>query len=156
MRHGQGYYKSSNGEEYVGEFKKDLKNGFGEFKWASGNVYKGYFLNDIRDGYGEVSWKDGSYYRGEWKEGIQHGIGELCLPGKCHFKGVFENNKFIREDITLWREAKKRFPTIANPQDASKMSKSPSTTSLRQPAHRRTAASPLASRSKLGPLKIFP
>lgn len=40
--------------EYVGQFKDDLKNGKGFFRWGeSGNSYEGEFVNDLREGWGE-------------------------------------------------------------------------------------------------------
>lgn len=109
LREGHGYYHNAKDEKFVGSFKKDKKNGYGEFRWASGNVYKGNYKDDLRDGYGEVLWSDGSFYKGEWKQGLQHGIGELYLPGQSIVRGVFQDNKLLREDVPLWREAKKKF-----------------------------------------------
>ena len=42
-----GVYSYANGDEYTGDFKKDMKHGKGRFKHIDGSVYEGIFENDV-------------------------------------------------------------------------------------------------------------
>ena len=46
MMHGKGRYEFSNGDVYIGYFKKDKINGNGTYTYANKKSYKGKFKNN--------------------------------------------------------------------------------------------------------------
>jgi len=65
----------SNGDCYVGNFRRNKKEGHGTYRWSNGNTYAGIWIENRRTGLGLYQWNTGSIYKGEWLDGKQHGIG---------------------------------------------------------------------------------
>ena len=62
----EGIITSSNGEEYVGEFKDGLPNGQGTYTYANGDKYIGEFKDGIRNGQGTLTLSSGRILEGQW------------------------------------------------------------------------------------------
>ena len=88
------YYKE--GDEYVGGWKRNVKNGFGVYRWVSGNTYTGPWVDNRREGkLGELRWFNGDAYVGEWLDNRRTGIGVLrwspARGGGCYEGGFVDN-----------------------------------------------------------------
>ena len=75
---GMGMFKRSNGETFVGDFKKDTFEGYGyatngcgytSTAIESGLLYFGKFKASKCEGQGFLKWKSGSVYIGEFRNG---------------------------------------------------------------------------------------
>ena len=69
-------FRRSNGQTFVGEFKKDMFEGFGfatdgcgYSSLERGLLYFGKFKNSKCEGQGFLKWKTGSVYIGEFRNG---------------------------------------------------------------------------------------
>ena len=62
-------------EEYVGDWKDDLRHGHGEVSTADGNRYSGSWERDCKHGSGIERWIDGATYNGAFFEGLKKGEG---------------------------------------------------------------------------------
>ena len=85
-----------NGDKYVGEFKKGLRNGKGVLYYNEKDVYKrikyvGEFRNGMREGKGILYWKDGSRYEGDFKKDEKDGKGFLYYISGNKYEGEFKN-----------------------------------------------------------------
>ena len=85
-----------NGEYYIGQWKKDLKNGKGTLYYPNGNIqYEGDWVNNKKEGNGKYILEDGEYYKGEWKNGSINGKGTLYYSnGNIQYEGDFINGEF--------------------------------------------------------------
>ena len=81
-RHGQGTYAYANGDQYVGEWKKDKYN-------APDNLRE-------RDGYGTYTYSDGGVYAGEWKKGLRHGKGNFIHANGRVEEGIWKKDKLVK------------------------------------------------------------
>ena len=70
-----GSFFFSDGDEYVGEFKDDMKHGQGAYIYANGDKYVGEFKDDRINGQGTYTFADGEKYVGEFKDEKYHGQG---------------------------------------------------------------------------------
>lgn len=59
-----------------------------------GNKYIGDYKKDLRDGYGVFFFADGSKYSGHWKKGKQHGEGVFQNKEGVMKKGVWVVGRF--------------------------------------------------------------
>jgi len=94
---GKGKYIFDDGAIYIGDFKKGKLEGFGEYKDKYGNYYKGFFKNNKFDSVGILIRSDSIKYIGYFKNGKRHGIGTQYYPNKYVERGLWENDKFIKE-----------------------------------------------------------
>lgn len=84
---------------YAGSFLCDNKDGIGKMVYASGNEYEGEWRKNLKQGQGIMAWKDmQEEYVGEWKEGFPHGEGAYTwrrydpkkMIGPSRYVGQFE------------------------------------------------------------------
>lgn len=96
-KNGYGTYKWKDGDRYQGQWRDDLHHGFGEFIFANGVRYKGFFSNDEFEGYGEYLFADGIKLVGEYKKGNREGTHvQFDQLGKIDSVGFYQSDKFIR------------------------------------------------------------
>lgn len=110
-KEGQGRMVWSNGNQYEGQWKKDMPNGEGTFTYANGIVYQGQWVNNVAKGHGIITmpngasidgewtemgtgtgvmtWADGTRYVGSFKDGAPHGQGEKIWPNGDRYEGNF-------------------------------------------------------------------
>jgi hypothetical protein len=60
-------------EQYIGDWKDDMRHGNGEVSTSDGNKYTGEWFNDLKHGTGVEKWNDGACYDGEFVEGLKQG-----------------------------------------------------------------------------------
>ena len=57
-------------------------------QYTNGNQYIGQKKNDLKHGRGKYVFKDRSYYEGGWKDDMMHGEGQLFFPnGRVEYQG---------------------------------------------------------------------
>ena len=99
---GYGAYIYDNGDKYVGEFKKEVRNGQGVFIWGKGkwegNKYVGEWQNDKMHGQGTLNYANGDKYVGGFKDGTFHGEGTYTEANGTVTKGLWENGEFLGEE----------------------------------------------------------
>ena len=83
------------GENYVGDFKYDMRHGYGTLTLEDGQCYKGEFFKDEYHGRGEVSFPNGDTYEGNYKNNLQHGFGVYTFSDGRIESGQYEKGKFI-------------------------------------------------------------
>lgn len=100
MRHGYGYCKWNNGDEYIGDWKNDTMDGYGEYYSANGDVYKGDFKNGMFDGRGTCTFANGDKYEGEWKNDKINGKGTYIWANGDKYEGEWKNG--VREGYGIY------------------------------------------------------
>ena len=95
---GQGTYNKTNGDKYVGEFKKGKRHGNGTYYFNDGSKYIGEFINGLKDGQGTYNKTNGDKYVGEFKKGKRHGNGTYYFNDGEVKKGIWENQKLIKSN----------------------------------------------------------
>jgi len=102
---GESPYK---GDKYIGEWKDGKHNGQGTYAWGEGDnkgdKYVGGFINNKKTGQGTCTYANGEKYVGEWKDGKSHGQGTFTMADGIIKEGLFENGKFIEEEIPVVEE----------------------------------------------------
>ena len=98
QKNGQGTFDWTNGSKYIGQWKDNKRNGQGVYTYKDGEKYTGEFKDDLRNGKGIYEWKNGDKYDGEWKDGNMTGKGVYTFKDGRQLQGVFENNKFMKEE----------------------------------------------------------
>ncbi|XP_049851483.1 uncharacterized protein LOC126326072 [Schistocerca gregaria] len=89
-----------NGDRYVGELEKGIRNGFGEYQYYhSGSIYQGYYRNGKRHGKGTVIFKNSSKLDGYFERGITL-YGVYTYSSGDVYKGDFGDDKF--DGIGKW------------------------------------------------------
>lgn len=88
----------SNGNKYVGHWKKSLKEGEGKMIFTSGETYSGQFVANRFNGYGIYQFKNGNRYEGYWKDGKPHGEGSLFKPEEETVVGIWEEGKLLQQE----------------------------------------------------------
>ena len=63
------------GDEFEGEWKKDVKHGRGLIKYADGETYDGEYRNDKKHGHGTMTYPSGDSYEGAYRHGKRDGSG---------------------------------------------------------------------------------
>ena len=89
-KHGQGWYKYSEGFEYKGEYENGKRSGKGVYKYPDGSSYDGEFKDGKMNGRGVYRWPDGSTYEGEWRDNMRHGYGLLTASDKSFYDGLWK------------------------------------------------------------------
>jgi len=76
---GSGHYVYGNGDCYVGDWNRDLKNGNGTYWYQGkklnkkGDCYSGNWRNGQKHGFGVYIKSNGSYFQGQWIDNIEQG-----------------------------------------------------------------------------------
>ena len=70
---GKGTFYFTDGEKYVGDWKKDIKDGFGVYYYKSGNRYEGEFKKDHGEGKGVFYYANGDRHEGQFHNGKPFG-----------------------------------------------------------------------------------
>ena len=86
-------FYAENGEKYIGEMYKGIKNGKGILYYTNGNRYEGDFKNNKREGKGILYFKDGNRYEGDWKNDIIEGKGTMYYNNGNKYDGDWKNNE---------------------------------------------------------------
>lgn len=71
---GDGLWKNSSGDKYIGEWKSNKAHGHGVFI-TSVSHYQGYFSKFVKQGDGIEHFKNGDIYKGMYENGVPHGYG---------------------------------------------------------------------------------
>jgi len=90
-----GFFKTTDGIEYTGEFSKNQFNGKGILKFLDGTKIISSFVNDNAYGYGEVYFNNGLFYKGNIVNNLLEGYGELYFTNGDKQKGEFKNGKAL-------------------------------------------------------------
>jgi hypothetical protein len=88
----------SNGNKYVGHWKKSLKEGEGKMIFTSGETYSGQFIANRFHGYGIYQFINGNRYEGYWKEGKPHGEGSLYKPDDQTMVGIWADGQLQQQE----------------------------------------------------------
>ncbi|MCB0665615.1 MAG: caspase family protein [Saprospiraceae bacterium] len=88
----------SNGNKYVGNWKKSMKEGEGKMIFTSGETYSGQFVSNRFNGYGIYQFKNGNRYEGYWKDGKPHGEGSLYKPDEETTVGIWESGQLLQQE----------------------------------------------------------
>ena len=102
---GYGKIMFENGEYYIGEFKKGLRNGKGILICKNERLlYFGNFVdNDTKfQGPGTIEYQVFDYYIGEWKDGLTYGKGKLYFKNGTKYFGEFINDKVEGNGKIIW------------------------------------------------------
>jgi hypothetical protein len=91
QRHGQGTYRTKDGQVYVGQFAKGNYSGRGKITFPNGETYDGDWLNNERTGDGRATYKDGSNYEGDWLANKWHGLGRCAYANGDIYYGNWVN-----------------------------------------------------------------
>ena len=75
----------------------------------NGDEFLGEYKNEIREGFGIYKFKDGSEYRGHWKKSRLHGFGMFIYPGIKQYYGFFQKDRRAGFGIGVWLKEKKAF-----------------------------------------------
>ena len=90
-----GSFFFSDGDEYVGEFKDDMKHGQGAYIYANGEKYVGGFKDGIAHGQGTYTFATGDKYVGEWKDEKYHGQGTYTFVDGRKETGYYMDGNFL-------------------------------------------------------------
>eukprot|EP00127_Corallochytrium_limacisporum_P000355 Clim_evm50s11 gene=Clim_evmTU50s11 len=91
MRHGHGKCVYRNGDVDVGEWEHGLRHGFGTYSKKDGSHSRKYIGE--RCGWGGMTYKDGSVYEGEWEDDTSQGTGLVRTPNGNIFEGHWNQSK---------------------------------------------------------------
>ena len=107
VRRGKGKYMYSNGDEYTGNFRNEMPNGIGRMLYKSGAEYIGEWVNNIKEGRGFYRWPTGELYIGEFKNGKFDGEG-LCYSneGDLVYEGEWKENNVNGKGLFIWDDGK--------------------------------------------------
>ena len=83
----------NNRKKYEGDFKNDKREGKGIMYWNNGNRYEGDFKNDKREGKGTMYWIDGDRYEGDWKNSKKEGKGIYYFNSGDRYEGDWYDSK---------------------------------------------------------------
>lgn len=79
---------------YNGDFMNNMMHGYGNIKFLlDGNEYEGQFKKNLIEGWGVFTWKNGDRYEGQMKNGKMHGKGKFFYNNGNTYEGFFENGK---------------------------------------------------------------
>ena len=99
-----------NGDTYEGEFVMDKAEGNGVLRKSDGCEYAGGWRNDLRSGEGVFKDKDGNACKGKFVDGKRHDVCELYWKGLGTLKLRFENGQvtgvldFAFEPSCAWND----------------------------------------------------
>ena len=84
---GNGRVEWSNGDVYIGDLLRSVRQGKGEFIWASGQRYSGDWVQNKATGTGKVSFTNGNQFEGTVIDGSPEGEGQLKYASGDVYKG---------------------------------------------------------------------
>ncbi|NND05748.1 MAG: peptidase C14 caspase catalytic subunit p20 [Saprospiraceae bacterium] len=96
--HGMGTLISSNGDKYIGHWKRSLKDGEGKMIFSAGETYTGQFVANKFQGYGIYQFKNGNRYEGYWQESKPHGEGSLFKSDEMTLVGIWADGKLVQQE----------------------------------------------------------
>ncbi len=70
--HGNGVFKYSNNDQYIGECKHGRMDGYGKYIYSNGSTYTGFFSYGKINGIGTYE-DENNIYKGTWRNGRKHG-----------------------------------------------------------------------------------
>jgi hypothetical protein len=97
VRQGHGIMRFNNGDIYEGDFRDGKRTGSGKYLFADGTRYIGEFVDGVRQGMGRYIYTDGSEYIGPFEKGKKHGEGVRVYPDGTRRKGLWRDDKFVRD-----------------------------------------------------------
>ena len=97
LGHGRGILRFVNGDIYDGQFSMDVRTGRGSYDFADGGRYIGGFVDGLRQGQGRFIYADGAEFIGPFEKGRKHGEGIRVYPNGARLKGLWRDDKFIRD-----------------------------------------------------------
>ncbi|MCB0526429.1 MAG: caspase family protein [Saprospiraceae bacterium] len=89
---------ASNGDRYVGEWKRDQPNGRGVYYFASRERYEGDFVNGTFEGEGTMYYPDGATYAGGWSKNRKNGSGMLRYSDGREKPGTWAMGKEVKRN----------------------------------------------------------
>ena len=109
QRDGQGKALLPNHNQFVGEYRKGLRQGFGVMEYKIGARYEGDWKNGMKQGEGKFSYPDGSWYFGKWCRNQKHGFGKYVYANGDYYDGYWRDDvkhgsglyKYQEADITI-------------------------------------------------------
>lgn len=92
-KEGDGMMFFTNGDQYLGGWKRGHMEGKGVYQYRNGDVYEGEFIHGVRYGAGKFIYKDGSFYHGEYRNIQKNPLSTSPIPlplldGKRHGTGI--------------------------------------------------------------------
>lgn len=93
IRHGEGSFKCSNGDQYTGSWENDKMHGKGKLTCSNGDVYEGDWKDGKRSGEGKLTTTKGDVYFGSWKDDYYHGSGKMKYSNENVFDGEWVMGK---------------------------------------------------------------
>jgi hypothetical protein len=84
---GNGRVEWANGDVYIGDLLRSVRQGKGEFIWASGQRYSGDWVQNIATGTGKVTFTNGNQFEGTVIDGSPEGEGQLRYASGDVYKG---------------------------------------------------------------------
>jgi hypothetical protein len=94
---GHGIMRFFNGDIYEGTFRDGTRTGFGTYTFVEGGHYVGGFVEGKRHGKGRFVYPGGEVYVGQFRSGLRHGIGTRVYPNGTRVKGLWEDDRLIRD-----------------------------------------------------------
>ncbi|OAY44913.1 phosphatidylinositol 4-phosphate 5-kinase 8 isoform X2 [Manihot esculenta] len=82
----------SNGDVYIGDFKRLIPHGKGKYTWRDKTVYEGDWEEGKMTGKGYISWSSGSKYEGDFSGGHLHGFGTFTGTDGSEYRGAWRMN----------------------------------------------------------------
>lgn len=76
VKSGNGIYRYSNNEVYLGSWADDQFNGVGTYLFNNGDIYEGIFIDGVSSK-GRFIYGNKDVYEGEFKDGWKHGYGTM-------------------------------------------------------------------------------
>ena len=83
MQHGEGEWRSSQGDVYVGTFSRGVYDGHGRHADDRGNVYEGQFIGGAFGGVGTYTYADGRAECNRYEDGREIGEGVRWSPNRA-------------------------------------------------------------------------
>lgn len=91
-----------NGNYYLGDFQKGLKEGTGKEE-TTDHIYEGQYKDDVKCGKGRLSYKlTNDFFEGEFSENLINGSGFYTWSNKDTYEGTFINGKMHGKGIYKW------------------------------------------------------
>ena len=90
--HGYGMMQFGNGDVYLGQYNKGVKEGRGSYSYQDGSLYLGEWKKGQKQGFGMMKYADGSMYEGSWEADQRHGWGKYDFINGDLFEGQFHRD----------------------------------------------------------------
>ncbi len=84
---GNGRVEWSNGDVYIGDLLRSIRQGKGEFVWANGQRYSGDWVQNKATGKGKIIFPNGNQYEGTVVDGTPEGEGQMSYASGDLYKG---------------------------------------------------------------------